>query len=83
MNTQDLNNLIRWAVDTAGKKFAKDVYGKDNEFYRETYTNGKFRMMQSGQLITWIASLSHKSRQNLVDAINNNPTNEKERKWKQ
>ena len=80
MNTQDLNNLIRWAVDTAGKKFAKDVYGKDDEFFMDSYARGKFRMMQSGQLIMWIASLDQQSRQNLVDAINNNPTNEKENK---
>ena len=46
MNKQDLDNLIRWAVDTDGIKFAKEIYGRsgnyDDENSTDEYTIGKF-----------------------------------------
>ena len=66
MTTKDLNNLIRWCVDTDGIQFAKDIYDGDeiNE-----YKQGKFRLMQE-RLIMWIASLDNENRQKLCNAIN-------------
>ena len=66
MTTKDLNNLIRWCVDTDGIQFAKDIYDGDeiNEYKQE-----KFRGMQTNT-INWIASLDNKNRQKLCDAIN-------------
>ena len=66
MTTKDLNNLIRWCVDTDGYQFAKDIYN-GNEI--DEYKQGKFRLMQE-RLIMWIASLDGGNRQKLVDAIN-------------
>ena len=81
MNKQDISNLIRWAVDTDGVKFAKEIYGRSGDYddrnSTNEYTIGKFRGMQRN-LIHWIANLDGKHRQRLVDAINNNPTNEGE-----
>ena len=74
MNKQDLDNLIRWAVDTDGIKFAKEIYQVS---HTNEYTVGKFLGMQKN-LIHWIANLDGTNRQHLVDAINNNPTNEYE-----
>ena len=66
MTTKDLNNLIRWCVDTDGYQFAIDIYSDDE---MNEYKTGKFRLMQT-KLITWIASLDGGNRQMLVDAIN-------------
>ena len=66
MTTKDLNNLIRWCVDTDGIQFAKDIYN-GNEI--DEYKQGKFRLMQE-RLIMWIASLDGGNRQKLCDAIN-------------
>ena len=66
MTPKDLNNLIRWCVDTDGIQFAKDIYN-GNEI--DEYKQGKFRLMQE-RLIMWIASLDGGNRQKLVDAIN-------------
>tara|TARA_Y100001951_G_C11123859_1_gene174365 strand:+ start:57 stop:407 length:351 start_codon:yes stop_codon:yes gene_type:complete len=81
MNKKDLDNLIRWAVDTDGIKFAKEIYGRsgdyDDENSTDEYTRGKFAGMQKN-LIHWIANLDPQNRQHLADAINNNPTNEYE-----
>ena len=77
MNTQDLNNLIRWSVDVDGERFAKEIY-KDNDgrVFIDEYVVGKFHDMQRN-LISWIASLDKQRRQNLCDAVNNNQTNER------
>ena len=66
MTPKDLNNLIRWCVDTDGIQFAKDIYN-GNEI--DEYKQGKFRLMQE-RLIMWIASLDNGNRQKLCDAIN-------------
>ncbi len=79
MDSKDLDNLIRWAVDTDGVKFAKEIYGRRGEYddarSTDEYTRGKFRHMQT-HLINWIANLDGKHRKKLAEAINNNPTNE-------
>ena len=67
MNTTDINRLIRWAVDTDGVKFAKEIYQRDEP---DEYTIGKFKGMQS-YFINWVANLDGKNRQRLADAINN------------
>ena len=67
MNTTDINRLIRWAIDTDGVKFAKEIYQRDEP---DEYTRDKFRGMQT-YLINWIANLDYKNRQRLADAINN------------
>jgi hypothetical protein len=71
MTTKDLNNLIRWCIDTDGEQFAKDLYAGSmiNEYKR-----GKFQMMQKNT-ITWIASLDNENREQLVKAINKKENN--------
>ena len=66
MTTKDLNNLIRWAADTDGEQFAKDIYAGD---MMNEYKTGKFMQMQS-KTIHWIASLDNENRELLVKAIN-------------
>ena len=66
MNKTDLNRLIRWAVDTDGFKFAKEIYQREEP---DSYTRDKFKSMQNS-LIIWIANLDGKHRQRLADAIN-------------
>ena len=66
MTTKDLNNLIRWCIDTDGIQFAKDLYDGDE---KSEYKTGKFRWMQTNT-IPWIASLDNKNRERLVEAIN-------------
>ena len=75
MNKQDIDNLIRWAVDTDGDKFDKEIYQPTKRVFYKEYVTEKFRLMQTN-IIRWMAELDSKRRQNLVDAINNNPTNE-------
>ena len=66
MTTKDLNNLIRWAADTDGEQFAKDIYAGD---MMNEYKTGKFMQMQN-KLMQWIASLDYENRELLVKAIN-------------
>ena len=66
MNTTDINKRIRWAVDTDGYKFAKEIYQREEP---DEYTRDKFTGMQT-YLINWIANLDDKHRQRLADAIN-------------
>ena len=66
MNKTDINKMIRWAVDTDGVKFAKDIYQQEEP---DEYTRGKFHGMQTF-FINWVANLDYKNRQRLADAIN-------------
>ena len=66
MNKTDINKTIRWAVDTDGVKFAKEIYQRDEP---DEYTRGKFYDMQT-KFIHWVANLDYKNRQRLADAIN-------------
>ena len=66
MNKKDINKMIRWAVDTDGIKFSKEIYQREE---LDSYTIGKFRGMQDN-FIYWIATLDGKHRQRLADKIN-------------
>ena len=66
MNITDINSMIRWAVDTDGVKFAKEIYQRDEP---DSYTRDKFRGMQNN-FINWVANLDNKHKQRLADAIN-------------
>jgi len=66
MNKTDLNRLIRWAVDTDGIKFAKEIYQRNEP---DEYTRDKFIGMQNN-IIHWIANLDENNRQRLANAIN-------------
>ena len=64
---KDIDNLVRWAVDTDGLKFAKDMYRQDGVI--DDYTREKFRKMQTN-FIGWIAELDSGNRDALKRAIN-------------
>ena len=64
---KDIDNIIRWAVDTDGEKFAKDMYRQDGVI--DDYTREKFRKMQTN-FISWVASLDSGNRDALKRAIN-------------
>ena len=66
MNKKDINKMIRWAVDTDGVKFAKEIYNRDEP---DEYTRGKFHDMQT-KFIHWVANLDYHNRQILANAIN-------------
>ena len=73
IKAKDIDNIVRWAVDTDGFKFSEDIYKRKNP---DEYTRGKFRDMQD-RFIHWVANLDGEHKQKLADAINDNPTNEK------
>ena len=64
---KDIDNLVRWAVDTDGVKFAKDMYRQDGVI--DDYTREKFRRMQTN-FISWVAELDSGNRDALKRAIN-------------
>ena len=72
IKAKDIDNMVRWAVDTDGFKFSQDIYQRENP---DEYTRGKFRGMQD-RFIHWVANLDDEHKQKLADSINNNPTNE-------
>ena len=72
IKAKDIDNMVRWAVDTGGFKFSEEMYNRKNP---DEYTNGKFRDMQD-RFIHWVANLDDEHKQKLADSINNNPTNE-------
>ena len=72
-SVQDINNIVRWAVDSDLKKFAEDAYGVTGTAF-EVASNGdylrdKFKQMQSN-FIMFIAGLSDNNRDRLIIAIN-------------
>ena len=72
-SAQDINNIVRWAVDSDLKKFAEDAYGVTGTAF-EVASNGdylrdKFKQMQSN-FIMFIAGLSDNNRDRLIIAIN-------------
>ena len=76
MNNQDLDNLIRWSVDTDRFKFEQEIYREGSKrVWIESYLIEKFIIMKQ-DIIKWIAELDDKRLTNLSYAINNNPTNE-------
>ena len=64
---KDINNLVRWAVDTDGLKFAKDMYRQNGII--DDYTREKFRKMQTN-FIGWVAELDCGNRDALKRAVN-------------
>ena len=67
MTKEDIDKMVRWACDTNGIEFAKQISQRDNS---DEYTIGKFKGMQT-YFIHWVANLDYKNRQRLADAINN------------
>ena len=70
-SVKDINNIVRWAVDTDLKKFAEDSYGVTGTAYDEyqEYLRDKFKQMQSN-FIMWLGGLSDNNRDRLKRAIN-------------
>ena len=73
MNSNDIEKIVRWVVDSDLKKFSEDAYGvtgtafdraKEGDYLRE-----KFMQMQSN-FIMWISGLSDNNRERLTRAIN-------------
>ena len=64
---KDIDNIIRWAVDTDGEKFARDMYRQDGVI--DSYTREKFIKMQTN-FIGWVAELDSGNRDALKRAIN-------------
>ena len=73
MNKKDINNLIRWAVDSDLEKFSEDAYGVTGTAFdvasEGDYLRDKFKQMQSN-FIMWISGLSDNNRERLTRAIN-------------
>ena len=73
MNKNDLDKLVRWAVDSDLEQFAEDAYGVTGSAYdiakEGDYLRGKFKQMQSN-FIMWISGLSDNNRERLTRAIN-------------
>ena len=67
MKKADIDKLVRWACDTDGIQFAKQIYQRNET---DNYTIGKFKGMQT-YFINWVANLDGHNRQRLADAINN------------
>ena len=84
MNSKDIDNLIRWAVDSDLQKFSEDAYGiTGSAFDRmnqgDDYLSGKFKQMQNN-FIMWIASLDGKNRGRLARNITFNEWDKEENK---
>lgn len=78
MTSKDIDNLVRWSVDTDLMTFAEEAYGvTGTAFIRsDDYLKGKFKDMQSN-FIRWIAGLSENNRERLANNITKGETNEK------
>ena len=80
MNSNDIERLIRWSVDSDLQQFSEDAYGiTGSAFDRmnqgDDYLVGKFKQMQSN-FIMWIAGLSELNRMRLANNITKGETNE-------
>ena len=73
MNSNDIERIVRWAVDSDLKKFSEDAYGVTGTAFdvasEGDYLRGKFKQMQSN-FIMWISGLSNNNRKRLTRAIN-------------
>ena len=68
MKKQDIDRLVRWAVDSDLEKFGEDAYGVTGTAF-EIASNGdylrdKFRQMQTN-FIMWLGGLDSKNRERL------------------
>ena len=72
MNSNDIEKIVRWAVDTDLEKFAEDAYGVTGTAFEVAcggdYLRDKFQQMQSS-FIMWIAGLSENNRERLANNI--------------
>ena len=78
MTSNDIEKIVRWAVDSDLKTFAEDAYGVTGSAYdllKDEYLTGKFQQMQSN-FIRWIAELDYKNRERLANNITKGETNE-------
>ena len=73
MNSKDIDNMVRWSVDSDLKKFAEEAYGVTGTAFDVAsggdYLGDKFKQMQSN-FIMWIAGLSNRNRERLTENIN-------------
>ena len=72
MKKQDIDRLVRWAVDSDLEKFGEDAYGGTGTAF-EIASNGdylrdKFRQMQT-HFIMWLGGLDSKNRERLARNI--------------
>ena len=72
MKKQDIDRLVRWAVDSDLEKFGEDAYGVTGTAF-EIASNGdylrdKFRQMQT-HFIMWLGGLDAKNRKRLARNI--------------
>ena len=74
MDSKDINQMVRWAIDTDLRKFGEDAYGVTGTAFdvasEGEYLRGKFKQMQSN-FIMWISGLDSKNRARLSESINN------------
>ena len=72
MKKQDIDRLVRWAVDSDLEKFAEDAYGVTGTAFEvasnEDYLRGKFRQMQT-HFIMWLSGLDSGNRVRLARNI--------------
>ena len=73
MNSNDIEKMVRWAVDSDLEKFSEDAYGVTGTAFdvasQGVYLRDKFKQMQSN-FIMWISGLSDNNRERLTRAIN-------------
>ena len=73
MNSNDIEKMVRWAVDSDLEKFSEDAYGVTGTAFdvasQGVYLREKFKQMQSN-FIMWISGLSDNNRERLARAIN-------------
>ena len=77
MKKQDIDRLVRWAVDSDLEKFAEDAYGVTGTAFEmesnKDYLRDKFRQMQTN-FIMWLGGLDSKNRVRLSRNITFNQT---------
>ena len=81
MNSEDINRLVRWAVDSDLKRFAEDAYGVTGTAFEVAsegeYLRSKFKQMQSN-FIMWISGLDAKNRVRITRNITFNAWDEED-----
>ena len=74
MNSKDINQMVRWAIDTDLRKFGEDAYGVTGTAFdvasEGDYLRDKFKQMHSN-FIMWISGLDSRNRARLSENINN------------
>lgn len=72
MNSKDIDNMVRWSVDTDLVTFAEEAYGVTGTAFDVArggdYLGDKFKQMQTN-FIMWIAGLSENNRKRLAENI--------------